>query len=80
MSEKGARLVGKRATVKLVRHETYYVDVEMPVDGDPEKQAGLHVWQDTPCDDYMTVHAEIMEEEPLYEDEFESMEDWPSYE
>ena len=75
-----AMMVGKRAKIKLVRHETYYVDVEMPVDGDPAAQAGLYVFQDTPCDDYTDVIAEILEEEPLYEDDFESEEDWPRYE
>lgn len=76
----GPMQVGKKARIKLVRVEEYYVDVEMPIDGDPEAQAGLHVWQDTPCDDYDVVNAEILDEEPLYEDDFESEEDWPRYE
>lgn len=73
-------MVGKKATIKLCRIEEYYVDVEMPVDGDPARQAGLYVFSDTPSDDYETVHAEVLDEEPLYEDDFESEEDWPRYE
>jgi len=70
--------IGERATIKLVRHEEYYVDVLKLPDTDPETAAGEHVFSDTPSDEYMTVHAEVLESEPIYEDDPEACDvvDW----
>ena len=68
----GAMQVGERATIKLVRHEEYYVDVLKHPDTNPERAAGEQVFSDTPSDEYMTVHAEVLKSEPIYEDDPEA--------
>lgn len=77
-----SRLVGKQATVKIAMVMEYHVDVEMPPDGDPAEQANHELFLREAFDDYDEkdlLHAEIMEEEPVYEDEYDSPEDWPSH-
>jgi len=64
--------IGEKATIKLVRHEEYYVDVLKKPDESPEQAAGKHVFHDTPSDEYMDVHAEVLESEPIYEDDPEA--------
>lgn len=78
---KGAMQIGKKATVKVSIMMEYHVDVEMPVDGDPGEQADFELFCREDYDDYDekdVVHAEIVEEEPLYEDERDE-DEWPSY-
>lgn len=61
--------VGERATIKLVRHEEYYLDVLKVSGEDVETIANEHVFADTPSDDYETVFAEVLESEPVYEND-----------
>ena len=74
----GPMQIGERATIRLVRHEEYYVDVLKLPDQDPETAAGEHVFHDTPSDDYETIMAEVVESEPIYEDDPEACDvaDW----
>jgi len=77
----GQRQIGKRATVKVAFVMEYTVDVEMPVDGDPGEQADFELFALERFDDYDEkdiVHSEILEQEPIHEDELDQ-EDWPRY-
>lgn len=78
----GAMQIGKRAsgTVSIVM-EFDVDEVLMPVDGDFGKQAQHELWLKDRMgdyDEYDILHAEIDEEEPVYEDELDE-EDWPEY-
>ena len=79
----GAMQVGKRASGKVSILLEYHVeDIEMPVDGNFGEQADFDLLARDAYDDYTekdVVHAEIDEEEPVYEDDYDSEEDWPSY-
>lgn len=73
--------IGKKATVRVSMVMQYTVEVEMPVDGDPGEQADFELFALDRFDDYDEkdiVHSEILEEEPLYEDERDK-EEWPTY-
>lgn len=77
----GPMQIGKKATVQVSMVMEYTVEVEMPVDGDPGEQADFELFALERFDDYDEkdiVHSEILEEEPIYEDERDE-EDWPSY-
>lgn len=80
---KGPMQVGKKATVRVSYTVDEIVEVEMPVDGDPGEQAMFELWvqERLPDDPFerTLIHAEIEDEEPVYEDEFDSSEGWPSY-
>ena len=74
--------VGTRAKVSVSIVMTYYVDVEMPPDGDPGEQADFELFARQDYDDYVekdVLNAEILEQEPVYEDEYDSPEEWPSH-
>lgn len=78
----GAMQVGTRATVKVSIVMDYYVDVEMPPDGDPGDHADFELFAHQDYDEYVeknVLNAEILEEEPVYEDEYDSSEDWPTH-
>ena len=73
--------IGKKATVRVSMVMEYTVEVEMPVDGNPGEQADFELFAFERYDDYDekdVVHAEILKEAPIYEDERDE-EDWPSY-
>lgn len=73
--------IGKKATVQVSMLMEYTVEVEMPVDGDAGEQAAFEVWLQQRHDDYDekdVMHAEIVEEEPMWEDECDE-EDWPTH-
>lgn len=81
-TSRGAMQVGKRATVRVSIVMDYYVDIEMPPQGDPGEQADFELFLRGDYDDYaekQVANAEIVEEEPVYEDEYDSPEDWPSH-
>lgn len=80
--EIGTMQVGKRATVKVSIVMDYYVDIEMPVEGDAGEQADFELFARGDYDDYVekeVLNADILEEEPVYEDEYDGPEDWPSH-
>jgi len=73
--------IGKKATVQVSMVMEYTVEVEMLVDADPGEQADFELFALDRFDDYDekdVVHSEVLEEEPIYEDERDE-EDWPSY-
>ena len=77
----GPMQIGKKATGKVAFVMESTVDVEMPVDGDPGEQADFELWALERFDDYDEkdiVHSEILDEEPIYEDERDE-DDWPTY-
>lgn len=80
---KDAMQVGKRASGKVsIMMEFHVDDIEMPVDGDFGEQADFDLFAREAYDDYTekdVLNAEIVEEEPVYEDEYDREEDWPSY-
>lgn len=73
--------IGKKATVKVSLLMEYHVDVEMPVDGDPGEQADFELFAFDRYSDYdekEVVNAEIVSEEPIFEDE-RTEEEWPTH-
>ena len=77
----GPMQIGKKATVRVSMVMEYTVEVEMPVDGDPGEQADFELFAFDRFDDYGKkdiVHSEILDEEPIYEDERDE-DDWPTY-
>lgn len=77
----GPMQIGKKATVRVAMVMEYTVEVEMPVDGDPGEQADFELFAFDRFGDYDEkdiVHSEILEEEPIHEDERDE-EDWPTY-
>jgi len=82
--EQPAMQVGKRVTVEVsYTLERTVEGVVMPVDGDAGEQADLKLFLEGEFDDFRgerdVVHSRVVEKEPMYEDEFDSEEDWPSY-
>lgn len=74
--------VGKRATVRVSIVMDYYVNIEMPPQGDPGEQADFELFARGDYEDYAekeVLNTEIIEEEPVYEDEYDRPEDWPSH-
>jgi len=77
-----AMQVGTRATVRVSIVMDYYVDIEMPPDGNPGEQADFELFAHQDYDDYAekeVLNTEILEEEPIYEDEYDSEEEWPTH-
>jgi len=82
MPEHEAMQVGKRATVRVSILMEYTVEVQMPVDGNAGEQADLELFAYDDYDDYSekdVVNAEIVEEEPLWETDFEDVAGYPTY-
>lgn len=78
----GPMQVGTRATVKVSFCVEYVVEIEMPPDGDPGRHADLELFLTGDWDDYVekdVLHTEILDSEPVYEDEYESEDDWPTH-
>ena len=74
--------VGTRAKVRVSIVMDYYVDIEMPPNGDPGEQADFELFVRGDWDDYVekeVLNTEIIEEEPVYEDEYDNEEGWPCH-
>jgi hypothetical protein len=79
--EDDAMQIGKTATVRVSVLMEYTVEVEMPVDGDVGKHADLELFLTGSYDEYSekdVVNTDIVEEEPIWEDERPEYE-WPTY-
>jgi len=82
MSDDDPMMVGRRQTVRVSIVMDYYVDVETPPDGDPGDQADFELFARGAYDDYAekeVLNAEVVDEEPLWEDDFDDPEGWPSH-
>lgn len=74
--------VGSKKTVKVGILMEYTVEVEVPPNADLGEQADHELFVRNQWDDYDekdVLNTRILDEEPLFEDDFESMEDWPTH-
>lgn len=74
--------VGSRKTVRVSIVMDYTVEVEVPPQADLGDHADHELFLADRWDDYDekdVLNVDVLDDEPLWEDDFESSEEWPSH-
>jgi len=74
--------VGSRKTVRVSIVMDYTVEIDVPPNADLGEQADHELWLTQRWDDYdekTVLNTEVLDDEPLWEDDFDTSEGWPSH-
>jgi len=77
-----AMKVGSRKTVRVSIVMDYEVEIEVPPQADLGDQADHELFVTDGWDDYDekdVLNVRVLDEEPLWEDDFEDSDGWPSH-